>query len=209
MGVGRPYDEVASVITKDFFAEMGREQVVLPQEWRDVAIPAPVAAMLPHAGAGPGYSLTKSQELIGNRYRRFRELLCQTLPRIKDDPDLQNLCRDLQGQGWKDWHLLMALGNARINFRSEQSPAQSLDEMRARMEEIERHPPEMPDEDPLPKEWLTAERLTELRRFAFMTGARFWGLEIHQNTPDMKAIEQLLGQRYGYWVDDVPHDPLF
>jgi hypothetical protein len=55
---------------------------------------------------------------------------------------------------------------------------------------------------------LTVKRLDEMRRLAFATGATYWDLEIHQDTPDLTALEQLLGDRYGYWSDDVPHTPL-
>jgi hypothetical protein len=36
-----------------------------------------------------------------------------------------------------------------------------------------------------------------------------WDLEFHQATPDLEAVEQVLGHRYGYWTDDVAHPPLF
>ena len=38
---------------------------------------------------------------------------------------------------------------------------------------------------------------------------KHWGLESHQATPDIPAIEQLLASRYGYWDEDVPHDDPF
>jgi hypothetical protein len=55
---------------------------------------------------------------------------------------------------------------------------------------------------------LSVERLSQMRRFSFMSSLSRWGLELHQPTPDLQAIEELLGERYGYWHDDVEHKPL-
>ncbi len=41
--------------------------------------------------------------------------------------------------------------------------------------------------------------------FVTATIARFWGLEINQDTPDFDALEALLKTRYGYWDDDIEH----
>ena len=39
--------------------------------------------------------------------------------------------------------------------------------------------------------------------------ARFWGLEINQDTSDFDALEALLKTRYGYWDDDIEHTSYF
>jgi hypothetical protein len=36
-----------------------------------------------------------------------------------------------------------------------------------------------------------------------------YGLEIHQHTPDMAAVEDFLDQRYGFWINDIEHDDPF
>jgi len=45
--------------------------------------------------------------------------------------------------------------------------------------------------------------------FVTATIARFWGLEINQDTPDFDALEALLKTRYGYWDDDIEHRSYF
>ena len=81
--------------------------------------------------------------------------------------------------------------------------------MREQMHRQPQHDSESADEPPLPREWLTIERLDQMRKMAFLTGKVFWDLELHQPTPDLDAFETLLGERYGYYTDDVPHAPLF
>jgi hypothetical protein len=36
-----------------------------------------------------------------------------------------------------------------------------------------------------------------------------FGLTPNQQTPDFTAIFAVLGQRYGYWTDDVDHEDFF
>lgn len=210
LGAGRPYDDVAGVVTREHFESTNREGVALPREWREVPIRPPVQPLQGAVGPGPGYSKRKSEELIRNRYGRFRELLCETLPALKHDDEFLETYRRLLDRGWKDWHVLMALGNARLNVRIRDVQARrDVEAIKEFLKESQHHPAESPDEPPLPRSWLTEQKLTEFRRMAFFTGATFWDLEIHQETPDVEAIEELLGDRYGYWDDDVDHPPLF
>ncbi len=208
IGAGRPYDDVAGVVPKDLFDETNREEIFVPGEWRDIPWPEATKELQGRTDPGPGYSEEKSREMIRNRYSRFREMLHETISRLGHDTELQAVCRELRKEGWKDWHLLMALGNARLNFRAEHA-SRSAAKMREHVEGIARHPDETADEPPLPGEWLTAERLSELRRLAFLSGIQYWDLELHQETPDLKAVERILGERYSYWTDDVDHEPLF
>jgi len=41
------------------------------------------------------------------------------------------------------------------------------------------------------------------------TIAKFWGLEINKETPDIGAIEAVLKARYQYWDDNVEHTSYF
>jgi hypothetical protein len=204
----RPYDDLAGVIPRERFNETDRQGIRLPPEWRDVPIPDAIPALAWRDSPGPGYSTEKSETMIRNRYQRSREILRYTIPRLAQDPLFMQIYQELIRRGWKDWHVLVALVNARLNYRiaTERPSSAALEE---RLRAQPQHPVESLDEPPLPTDWVTVERLEEMRRFGFVTGAVHWGLEIHQDTPDLRAIEEVLGCRYGYWSDDVPHTPLF
>jgi hypothetical protein len=146
--------------------------------------------------------------LIANRYRRTRKLLCETLPRLSKDRRFQETYQTLLAEGWKDWHLLLTLFNARVNERNQRA-GRTLQEAEARLAGGPPLEPETPDEPDLPPQWLTPVSLREIRRFAFLSGLNNWDLELHQSTPDLVAVEELLGRRYGYLTDDVEHDGLF
>jgi tetratricopeptide (TPR) repeat protein len=208
LGAGRPYDDIASVVSRQRFDEMTRAGIKVPPAWRDFPLPVPASELAWRDGPGPGYSKTKSEDMIRNRYRRSREILSCTIPRLARDPVFRATYEDLLRAGWKDWHVLLALVNARLSFRLAsqlRTPAQ----VRELAREQAQLPIETANDPPLPEQWLTIERLTQMRRLAFMTGARFWELEIHQDTPDLEAVEQVLAHRYGYWTDDIPHAPIF
>ena len=63
--------------------------------------------------------------------------------------------------------------------------------------------------DPSPPMTEIAETLGMHLCFVTATIARFWGLEINQDTPDFDALEALLKTRYGYWDDDIEHRSYF
>lgn len=207
LGGGRPYDDLAGVVSREHFEQLNRSSILLPREWRDAPSPAPVEGLGARTDPGPGYSKERAQEMIQGRYERSEQMLNQTLQRLAEDEDFKSTYRQLQEAGWLDWHVLMALVNSRINFRT-LSEGLTLEEAREQRRREPRHSDESPQEPALPPEWLSVERLSQMRRFAFMSSLSRWGLESHQPTPDLQAIEELLGERYGYWHDDVEHKPL-
>jgi len=205
---GRPYDDVAGVVPRDVFDKMNRPNIRLPDEWRTADAPEPGSALRWRKEPGPGYTRRKSGDMIANRYRKSTEILRLTLPRLADDQEFQATYRELLRRGWKDWHVLLALANARFMLRSRRERP-----TRAEIDDLIQNPAlpgvETPDEKPLPRRYLTTECLTHMRRMGFLAGAQLWGLEVHQDTPDLDALERLLGDRYGYWTDDAPHPALF
>jgi hypothetical protein len=204
---GRPYDDLAGIVKRDHFEKFKRTGIQLPEEWRDAPTPTPVDGLGARTDAGPGYSKERAEEMIRGRYERSEQLLNQTLPHLAKDDQFISTYRNLQDAGWLDWHILLALVNSRINFRTA-SEGLTLEEARKQHEREPRHRDESAEEPPLPQAWLTVERLTMMRRFAFVSSLSRWGLDLHQQTPDLEAIEDLLGKRYGYWHDDVEHKPL-
>jgi tetratricopeptide (TPR) repeat protein len=205
---GRPYDDVAGVVPRAIFEGMRRQSITVPVPWRELPPSVSAPALDATSKPGPGYSRESSEELIANRYRRMRELLCETLPRLAEDRRFQETYQLLLAEGWKDWHVLLALFNARVNERNERG-GRTLGEAKARFAGGTPLQPETPGEPDLPANWLTPESLREVRRFAFLSGLENWDLELHQPTPDLGAVEELLGRRYGYLTDDIEHDRLF
>lgn len=208
LSAGRPYDDLAGVVTRARFEETGRTNVRVPEEWRDYPVPDAPDVLAWRHGPGPGYTPKKSEAMIRNRYRRTQELIPYTISRLAEDSAFAETYAELVRCGWKDWHVLLALVNTRINFRA-RVEERSIEEWTEILRKQPQHPSEDADEPPLPAELLTVDRLDEMRLMAFITGLTNWDLEVHQDTPDLPAIDQVLKFRYGYWTDDIPHPRIF
>src|ERR1700736_4940963 len=45
--------------------------------------------------------------------------LCYTIPRVKDQPEFRATIQELRKRGWKDWHVLSAMGALNFLLRTE------------------------------------------------------------------------------------------
>jgi hypothetical protein len=147
--------------------------------------------------------------MLGNRYQWLPELIPCTLPRLQSSPAFQAIAKGLRDQGWLDWHLLTAIVNISINHRMQVTGLArrmlTSPEARTAAHALATEP-ESPEATPVPLELFTPEAMERARNMALPPLLRHWGLELRQDTPDLPAITRLLGARFGYWTDDLPHD---
>jgi hypothetical protein len=115
----------------------------------------------------------------------------------------------LRARGWLDWHILTAIFNIVMNYRYPRNSFNMLSE-EANKEMLEAaFRPESATDGPVPIGFFTLDSMDDTRRFSMLSLVKHWGLECHQMTPDISAIEQFLADRYGYWDEDVSHDDPF
>ncbi|MFJ7297833.1 hypothetical protein [Streptomyces collinus] len=68
--------------------------------------------------------------------------------------------------------------------------------------------PERPDDPPVPAQAFTEHALRSHLAVAAVSTARGFGLAIRPGRLDSQALLSVLGDRYGYWTDDIEHaDP--
>lgn len=158
---------------------------------------------------GPGYDSEKAHEFIENRYRRFLRPITRTLQRLAREAAFQATVVQLRAEGWKDWHLLVAVSHITINYRINQrkilllSP-QAEDAAARRLWSQ----PEPEDALPVPLSEYREENMHLQMKFFMSSFAGTFGLELHQVTPDFAALEDFLAHRYNFWSDDIDHaDP--
>ena len=108
----------------------------------------------------------------------------------------------LRAAGWLDWHILTAISNITMNYRSPLGAQPSEETVREMMRTASSS--ESATAPPVPVALFTPERMQDARQIAMFSLLKHWGLECCQETPDVPAIERLLAARYGYWDDDVP-----
>jgi hypothetical protein len=161
---------------------------------------------------GPGYTRELALEAVRTQYERLPPLLRHTLPRLLADDRTCALFAELRAEGWKDWHLFSALVNLVINTRvaanhgtpTWETAVSFKDKFQAAVNRPEEH-----GDPSVTVDAVTRSALDQNLKMSAISTVRTWGLEVHQPTVDPDAVLKVLGDRYGYWSDDVHHEHFF
>ena len=153
---------------------------------------------------GPGYDETSSAMLVEKRYRMVEKALVATLPALQENTNFRSLATKLTNEGWKEWHILLAVLNVAQNHRISVAGLQHDDP------NVQRHlqQAESPD-DPAPLELFHEQALRDALRTSWLATINGLGLTFNHPSPDLAAVERLLATRYAYWDHDVDHSPYF
>jgi hypothetical protein len=158
-------------------------------------------------GLGPGYSDAEAEEQAANRYEFYKVTLRHTIPRLSKEPSFRETVEHLRAEGWKDWHILLGLGNQVMNYR-----IALLGEDPTNQEEIlRRYRTRVPEDEgapAIPPEEVTAESLRYHLEASFGATVQGWGLALRAHA-SISEIEAVLATRYRYWDIDVPHEDPF
>jgi hypothetical protein len=161
-------------------------------------------------GTHPDYSKNESLAVVRKRYRKLPPLVRRTLPRLLADETVRRDLQLLKGEGWKDWHLLLAIENVRFNYWINSTP-----ELREKINRGDKEAlmksrgVEEGDEDPvIPSEEFKIENLKQSLRVSQLSTLSGLGLGVSQQTPNLEGVDRLL-RRFHYWDDDVPHPDIF
>jgi hypothetical protein len=160
------------------------------------------------SGIHKDYDRGESLQSIKNRYAKSPGLLKYTLPRLMKTESFRSTVAALRGDGWKDWHILLAVGGIRLNFVANQTIPKG-----AKFEEYRKTFGQLMDRDeaesdpPPPPDMFTIDDLQRALTFSQLSTLKGMGFDCWQETPVTKAVDAFL-QRFNYWVDDVDHgDP--
>jgi hypothetical protein len=211
LGSGRPYDELASVVSRDRFERFGRRQVSAPADAS--AHPGREHQELAwQSGPGPTYARATAEQMLKTRYDTFAQNLRVTLPRLLLDPGFRALVAELRAEGWKDWHILVAVFSRTLSLRLTAAGYTQQDltkrAVNEKFTELSRRP-EDPSWPSPPATLYPREDLVFARQVAMLKLVEYWDLHMRQKTPDFPAIERFLADRYAYWADDIEHDDPF
>ena len=159
-----------------------------------------------YASLGPGYSKESAQEQLQNRYSYSIAPIRHTLNRLLQSPLFVDTVTSLKKDGWLDWHILLSVALATVNYRIDKRlyPSGKLDEYRHQFMDMICQE-EDPNLEAVPLTEFTKDRLRLHLHVSMTSTLRNLGLECHQQTPDFNAISDFLGKRYNYWTDDIEH----
>lgn len=167
--------------------------------------------LAPPEDAGPGYDRDAHEEHIRNRYENLRQRLGGILAQLASSKEFRKVTSSLREEGWKDWHILLAVYNAVVNYLAsmQQGAGNKLTHQERIARGVELAKLEvLPDDVPIPSSVVSEENLRQCLRHSMLSTLKTWGLTVNTKAIDPYAIEKLLSERYGYWTDDVPHEDL-
>jgi hypothetical protein len=151
----------------------------------------------------PQFNESEALRLIENRYQRSAEMFPLTLRQLSADAGFQQLLSKLRNSGWKDWHILLAVGNIRLNSLVDARAPNYKELFRTAMRKGEGV------EDRLaPVACFNEERLRDSLQFSQASTITSMGFRVDQMTPNFPGIDSFL-RRFKYWELDVPHSDPF
>jgi hypothetical protein len=157
----------------------------------------------------PSYSSEEAADAARSRYVHAQEMLPLTFARLSKSAEFLAVAAALRQDGWRDWHIVLAVANQTWNYRIAQTigPLGLLD---AENDEWRRYAFQRESEKSLevPLEQYSEEHLRVALTMTMISTLFSMGLECHQRTPDLPAIEEFLTFRCNYWANDIEHDDI-
>jgi hypothetical protein len=149
-----------------------------------------------------------SMEQIRNRYARLRRILDRQVPLLQRDPVFRERCAGLYERGYKDWHLLSAIFNMRLNWELRLLGVDPWDPsapgLLGQVEEIVTH--SVKDADRFTYPAVELERALDTFD---ITCLKTYGFELRRPDVEPRAIRDFLRDRMHHYELDLPHQPLF
>ncbi|MCC9177673.1 hypothetical protein [Arthrobacter sp. zg-Y750] len=205
----RPYDELVDLHKDAFYDEICglSDGLIGADKPRSPQPDARLRGKLPqHAAA---YDHAMVLDAIAGRYETMRPPVRLTLQRLAKDQQFTEVMASLRAQGWKDWHLLLAVVNIVVNGRARRLGVNMNALTKDDMERVQGllRAEERPDDPMPPADVFTEDVMWVHLANAAVATIRGWGLELRVRF-EPRALLAVLGDRFNYWDDDVDHDPI-
>jgi len=158
----------------------------------------------------PKYNKEEATRQIKNRYKNAIKPVSLTLNRIRNEEWFKSMIRELKSEGYLDWHLLLAIMNKIVNYKTQIRLEDTSDpnEMKKIFGEIA-WKPEKSNYIEIPKDILIIEEIRTQLKITFSSFVKTWGLEFHNEKINPNMIREFLEKRFCIMRDDIMHEPLF
>ncbi|MGB7923312.1 MAG: hypothetical protein WCF57_08710 [Pyrinomonadaceae bacterium] len=208
--VAQPYEKLyREFVSKGEFDSFDRASMVRPEMGVEPQVPEHEELSW-IGGPGPGYSREAAEDLLRNRYNNVMGPIKLTLKRLSKDPEVMATVNRLRENGWLDWHILSAIAGIVTNYRLDVALGKnkSFRDMQKLFSKFGCED-ETADSAQVPLSEFTEENLVRQHRTNMTSTLKLLGLDCHQRTPDLEAIEHFLKVRYNYFIDDIEHEEPF
>lgn len=153
------------------------------------------------------YSKERSEELIRKRYQNSITAIVVTLEKLKKQPNFVSTVKKLRLEGWKDWHILIAINSIVVNYRMNIESYDKPEHLLKKFREVSNEPETINSKD-VPLAEFSEEALKMQLLFIIPAMLKGMGLEFKQRILTDSIIE-FVDKRYNYFMDDVPHENYF
>lgn len=155
------------------------------------------------------YTEAKAKTFLRNRYRRNKEIIKLSLPRLLKNERVAQMIAELKDKGLLDWQILTLLSNIVCDYQVKAAAGTNTDLELLTPLLLERFGRAETERDvEFATDALTSEIVKTFQETLLASAFKIWGLELHRQTPDFKAMKQLLDVRFRHSTDDIPHgDP--
>lgn len=149
------------------------------------------------------------KKMVERRYKNCIPSIRLTLKRIVPTKRFQSLKNSFRSQGWKDWHILMAIFNFVMNYRMQKMKI--LENQYAMIKFQETYPYQEENENSIyvPLNEFTEKNIKFGLESSILATICVLGLNIPKNTAISKDKIRTILDKFNYWEDDVDHQPIF
>ena len=163
-------------------------------EWKDSIINA--------------YDKKKSEELIRERYKNSIVPISLTIQSLKSDPFFIETLKRLRLEGWKDWHILMAVALITVNYRVNRLGYKDSDDAKKKtMEQMSLK--ETPESITVPLNEFGDKELKNHLYISMLSTLKIIGLEYKVPILMKSSLKEFFEKRFCYFSDDIPHKDFF
>lgn len=157
---------------------------------------------------GLTYSWEEAEQHLKNRYSNGSAQFQLAVELLKDSVNFKQIIEQLHEDGWLDWQIMSAITHVAMNYQSNLRAKYVTDrrELEKIWQEVFSGKVKWVT---VPMEEFDKDKLLFCLRVSMLSTLKLLGLECHQLTPNLKAIDDFLRYRYNYWTDDVPHEDIF
>lgn len=155
------------------------------------------------------YDRKKAEEQISNRYNKCIPSIRLTLKRIVPTEKFQLAKENLRKEGWKDWHILLALFNLAMNYRMDRLLINKNPIIMNQFSQKYIYEEENENCIEIPINEITEQNLKLNLEASMPATLGIFGFSLKGKTLKREDMAQFLAEKFNYWEDDVVHEPIF
>jgi hypothetical protein len=205
----KPYEQLyREIIPEELFKQSKRESFRVVDDHRvDPRIIAEIAWKKDESAL---YDAAFAKKAIAGRYQNCLRAIHITLEKLKSTESFIQTVEHFRKLGWKDWHILMAMYQAIMNYKANSTMPPG-----GNQKDFERAFDKLRDQDEetcymeIPTDVFSISNLEEQFHLFIVPVLRSYKLEYKAHFVEFDALLDLVTKRFKFMDDDVDHENCF